>query len=166
MKIVLKDKVYVQKNDLSYLMNAMEGKAIPSSIINKVFGEIFICCDDNRYEFVEFTEPEAIEFFKGWTYSVDYMYVKDLTEEDLIDAGSSIIEQRNAVALKYNSMTPEERETHSDLRVECDLLEFKMLSIRDIVWLKQGHLKMEFPKDVRGTEDKKGLKGFLSWFRR
>lgn len=166
MKIVLKDKVYVQKNDLSYLMNAMEGKAIPSSIINKVFGEIFICCDDNRYEFVEFTEPEEIEFFKALSYSVDYMYVKDLTEEDLIDVGSSIIEQRNAIALKYNSMTPEEREAHNDLRIECDLLEFKMLSIRDMVWLKQGHIKMKFPRDVKGMEEKKGIKGLFSKFRR
>jgi len=166
MKIVLEDKVYVQNNDLSQLMHAMEGKAIPASIINKVFGQVFICCDDNRYEFVEFVEPEEIEFFKELSYSVDYMAVKDLTEDELIKVGSSIIEQRNTIALRYNEMTVEEREANSDLRTECDLLEFKMMSIRDIVWLKQGHLKMKFPKDVKGPDSGKGLKGFFSRFKR
>lgn len=162
MKIVLEDKVYVQNNDLAHLMHAMEGKAIPASIIQKVFGEVFICCDDNRYEFVEFDQPEEIDFFKSFTYSVNYMDLKDLSEEDLIKVGGSIIEHRNTIAQKYNSMTPEEREKNADLRTECDMLEFKWMSIRDVVWFKQGHLKMKLPRDVVKLEEKNGLMGFFS----
>ena len=55
MKIFVNDKVYVQKNDLAYLMRGAGDISIPISIINKVFGDIFIVTDENRYEFIEFS---------------------------------------------------------------------------------------------------------------
>ena len=59
MKIVLKDKVYVQINDLGPMMNFCEGKPIPACVINQVYGKFFICCDENRYEFMSFDQKEA-----------------------------------------------------------------------------------------------------------
>ena len=165
MKFVLKDKVYVQNNDLSLLMRAMEGKNIPASIIDKVFGEVFICCDENRYDYVEFDQPEEIEFFKSLTYSVDYMSVKDLSEEDLIKVGSGILEQRNEIAKKWNSMSEEERKNNQDLYLECELLDFKALSIRDVIWFKNKTLKMPLPREVKRLENN-GLRGFFSKFKR
>ena len=42
MKIITRDKAYVQLNDLAVLMKFNEGKSIPSSIINDIFSEVFI----------------------------------------------------------------------------------------------------------------------------
>ena len=39
MKVFANNKVYVQKNDLAYFMRGAEGVSIPSSIVEKVFGE-------------------------------------------------------------------------------------------------------------------------------
>lgn len=166
MKIVLDDKVYVQINDLGPMMNFCEGKPIPGCVINQVFGQMFICCDDNRYEFEEFTDPEAIKFFKGLTYSVDYMEVKDMTDEELINLGASIAEQKNEIAKKFNAMSKEEKEANQDLVTEYEMLDFKMLSVRDILWMRQGHIKVQLPFEVRKMEPKKGLKGFFSRFKR
>ena len=174
MKIVLKDKVYVQINDLGPLMNFMEGKSIPGCVINQVFGKFFICCDDNRYDFMAFDQKEAIEFFASLDYMVDYMEIKDMTEEEMIEYGVSIGEQRNEIAKKFNAMSKEEKEANQHLVKEHEMLDFKMYSVRDIVWMRQGHIKMELPYEVRKEEakiaekkeEKKGLKGFFSRFKR
>ena len=55
MKIFANNKVYVQKNDLAYLMRGAEDVSIPSSIMDKVFGQILIVTDENRYEFIAFS---------------------------------------------------------------------------------------------------------------
>ena len=66
MKVFANGKVYVQNNDLQYLLRTCDGISIPSSIINKVFGDVFIVTDDNRYEFVEFSNPEDVDFFREY----------------------------------------------------------------------------------------------------
>ena len=76
------DKVYVQKNDLAYFMRGAEGISVPASIIDKVFGQIFIVTDENRYEFVEFSSLEEIEFFKKCDWMVDYNLFDGMTEEE------------------------------------------------------------------------------------
>ena len=170
MKIVLEDKVYVQINDLGPMMNFCEGKAIPGCVINQVFGQMFICCDDNRYEFEEFTQREAIEFFSSLDYSVDYMAVKDMSDEELMNYGVSIAEQKNEIAKKFNAMSKEEKEANQDLIREYEMLDFKMLSVRDILWMRQGHIKIKLPFEVRKEEAKKeektGWKAFFAKFKR
>ena len=174
MKIVLKDKVYVQINDLGPMMNFMEGKAIPACVINQVYGKFFICCDENRYEFMAFDQKEAIEFFASLDYSVDYMEVKDMSDEELMDYGVSIAGEKNAIAKKFNAMSKKDKEANQHLIPECEKLEFKMLSVRDILWMRQGHIKIELPYEARKEEEKieekkeekKGLKGFFSRFKR
>lgn len=78
MKIFANNKVYVQKNDLTYLLH--NAKEIPTSIFEKVFNGIFIVTDDNRYEFIEFSKPEEIEFFKKNEWMVDYNSLDSMTE--------------------------------------------------------------------------------------
>lgn len=85
MKIITENKAYVQLNDLAYLLDALEEQPIPESIINKVFGKPFICTDDNRYEFMEFDTAEEIKFFKNLDYSADFMSLKDLNDEEIVE---------------------------------------------------------------------------------
>jgi hypothetical protein len=72
MKIFVKDKVYVQKKDLTHLLKAFNGKSIPSSIIDKVFNSPFFVNKDNEYDFVSFESLEAVDFFKKCTWIIDY----------------------------------------------------------------------------------------------
>lgn len=149
MKIVMSDKVYVQRNDLAYLMKSCEGKEIPASVINKVFSTIFICNESNRYEFLEFSDPIEIEFFKNLEYSVDYMELRDKCIDEIIELGVSISEKMNEIAKKFNELDEIEKAKNLNLIDEHELLEFKMYSLRDVAWLKQGKLKMKLPKDAK-----------------
>jgi len=163
MKIITNNSVFVQKNDIVYLNQS--DLAIPSSIFMKVFGNGIVIIDDsNRYDFIEFNAPEEIEFFKGIDWMIDYNQVKDLSEEETIALGQSIAEEKNIIAQKLNSMTPEEREENINMVSQYDLLDFKIYSLRDVFWFKQGHIKMELPEGVEfpaGFEQEKGIRKLI-----
>lgn len=128
----------------------------------KVFGSGIVIIDDsNRYEFVEFNTPKEIEFFKGIDWMIDYNEVKDLSEEETFELGQSILEEKNAIAKKFNSMSKEEKEKNRNMISQCKLLDFKIYSLRDFLWFKQGQIKMKLPNGVdspNGFEQEKGIK--------
>lgn len=147
MKIFANNKAYVQNNDLAYLMRGAEGISIPASIFEKVFGKVFIVTDQNRYDFVEFSEPKEIEFFKECDWMVDYNMFDGMTEEQIIEYGCKITDERNKMASEFNSLSQVEREKQY-MRVsnKLELLDFKMWSVMDVLWHKQGRLKFSLPK--------------------
>ena len=163
MKIITNNVAYVQKNDIVCLNQT--DLVIPASIFMKVFGNGIVIIDDsNRYEFVEFDAPEEIEFFKGIDWMIDYNEVKDLSEEETTALGQSIAEEKNNIAQRFNSMTPEERKENMNMVSQCELLDFKMYSLRDVLWFKQGHIKMELPEGVdlpAGLEQEKGIRKLI-----
>ena len=55
-----------------------------------VFGDVFIVTDDNRYEFVEFSNPEDVEFFKSCDWIINYHDFDEMAEEEIINYGSKI----------------------------------------------------------------------------
>lgn len=166
MKIITDNKAYVQLNDMGCLINS--NISIPSSIIMKVFGKGATIIDDrNRYEFIEFNEPGEIEFFKNLDWMIDYNSIKDLVEEEIIEMGKKIAEENNAIAQIYNAMTSEEQGNHEDLIFQSELLQFKMFSLRDVLWLKQGHISMKLPDEFvpdSRNDSPKGIKRLFKNF--
>lgn len=160
MKITTNTKVYVQKNDIAFLNQT--DLAIPASVYMKLFenGIIFIN-DDNRYDFYEFDKFEEIDFFDKIDWMIEYTEVKDLSEERIIRLGQSIIQEKNRIARVFNSMKSEEREKNKDLVLQCELLDFKLYSLRDFLWFKQGHIKIELPEEVDYPIDFRKEKGLV-----
>ena len=153
MKIFANNKAYVQNNDLAYLMRGAEGISIPASIFEKVFGKVFIVTDQNRYDFVEFSEPKEIEFFKECDWMVDYNSFDNMTEEEIIEIGCRINEERNKIAKAFNELKQKEKEKqYHKVSTQIELLEFKMMSVRDVLWHKQGNLKFPLPKGIKANE--------------
>lgn len=150
MKIITENKVYVQKNDIAYLNRT--DMPIPASIFMKVFGQGVVIIDDrNRYEFVEFTEPEEIKFFKKQDWIIDYNEVKDLSETELIELGQNMTKKSNEIVEKYNSMTQKERRKNREMVVLYELLWYKIHSLKDLLLYKKGKLKMTMPTEVSQT---------------
>lgn len=168
MKVITNDAIYVQMNDLAYLMTS--DTPIPASIMMKVFGRgMVIINDDNRYDFVRFTEDDEIEFFKDLDWIVDYDELKDKSDEELLKFGKSVAENRDSIATLYNKMSLEDRKQHPEMVEQCDLLEFKMYSIRDFLWYKQGHITMHLPientmKKEEPPKKKAGIKELIKRF--
>jgi hypothetical protein len=155
MKVIYDNCVYVQKNDIAYL--EASDLPIPASVFTRVFGNgITIIDDRNRYDFVLFKEKAEIDFFKGLDWMVDYNELKNLSEEEIIKLAENTNKERDEIVVTYNSMPVEERQKHGDMVTKCDLLEFKFYSLRDILWMKQGHISINIPKmRIRKTSNKK-----------
>ena len=147
MKIITSEAVYVQKNDIGFLNQT--DLPIPASIFLKVFGNgITIIDNSNRFEFVKFEEESEIEFFKNLDWIVDYDSVKDLDESQIIELGNTVVQQKNNIATQYNSMTYDERRANKHMILECERLDLKILSLRDALWFKQGHIHFDLPDGI------------------
>jgi len=165
MKIVTNNAAYVQKNDLIHLNQS--GLDIPASVYLKVFGQgITIVDDSNRYEFVKYEKSNEIEFFKNIDWMVEYTEVKDLTENEIMELAEKINEEMNTIADTYNSMSDDNKRKNYNMTERFELLEFKMYSLRDVLWFKQGHLTWALPEDIEypaiilapQEEEEKGIK--------
>ncbi len=150
MKVFVKNKVYVQKKDLTHLLKAFNGKSIPSSIIDRVFRNVFLVDNSNQYEFVEFELPEEVEFFKKCTWIVDYNDFEAMTFEEIIEYAFHVSEEYNRVANEYNGL-PEDEKIKEEVNTSTalELLKHKMWSVRDVLWHKQGYLRFPLPEGVR-----------------
>ena len=162
MKIITDDAIYIQKNDITYLNQylSLNNLLIPTSIFEKVFGSNIVIIDNsNRYEFIKFDKPEEIEFFQGIDWIIDYNKVKDLSEKDIITLAKNIAEEKNGIAKRFNSMIPEKRKKNINMTFQYELLDFKIYSLRNILWFKQGHIKMDLPKWIDFPNEVKQAKG-------
>lgn len=160
MKIITDTCAYIQRDDMTVLMKC--NRPIPRTIYRAVFSEEINIIDDyNRYEFLEFTRPEEIIFFKEADWIVDYNEVKDLSEDEFIKLGQQIVEEKNNIAHKYNCMSSQEKNNNIAMVLQCELLDFKMYALRDVLCFKQGHIKMKLPEGIdypSSLKKEKGLK--------
>ena len=138
-----KKKVYVQLNDVMMLMQ-LDG-TIPAEVMEKIFSDVFIVTDDNRFEFAEFVEPSTVKFFEECEWIPDFRQYKNMTEDEIIADGQVMANEMNELAVKWNGMNKNAREKNADILQRYEQLEFKMHSTAEILWTKQGHREMPFP---------------------
>jgi len=147
MKIFTNNAVYVQKNDIAFLNQT--DLDVPASIFLKIFGGGIT---RNRYDFIKFEDSVEMEFFRDIDWIVDYDEVKDLTDEQIIELGKDLSNQKNEIAKSFNSMSMEEQMENMDMFYQCEKLDFKMYSLRDLIWFRQGKLQFELPRDLECSE--------------
>lgn len=157
MKIFRNNKVYIQKNDIAYLTESDE--SIPNIIYNKLYrGQGIVIIDaSNRYEFMEFTEPEAIDFFGKQDWIIDYDEVKDLTQSEIDELSNDIAAERDAIAIVYNGMSSEEKKKNHFLLKRREELKYKMMALRDFQLFKLGYLKMKLPENIASISSEKKI---------
>ena len=137
------NKVYVQMNDM--MMLAHSDISIPTSIFEKVFSDVVVVNNSNRMDFVEFTQPNEVEFFESLDWIVDYKQIRYLSEEEIKEKVQEIANEMNEIANRFNSMTDEEKRDNQSLIQRHELLDYKMKYLAEILWVKQGRKQMPFP---------------------
>lgn len=155
MKIITEGKVYVQRGDITNLLNVTSRLSIPipSPVIEKCFSNGFTCTNDNRYEFLEFDDIICQDFFKKLKYIVDYSQFKYSSPEEIDNYYKNLIKKRNEILDEYNKMVKEEQKHRiKDISAQCLLIELQIMSVRDILWYKQGLLKIDFPIELQENE--------------
>ena len=160
MKIFLNNKVYVQKCDLAYILKGVEGTTFPISIID-VFGSTVKSFDEDSNNFVEFSSQEEKIFFKKCDWIVDYDFFKDMSEDDIANYRSQLIEEKAKMVKEYNDLADKlgERQLLKK-RIKIELMEHKIWSVREIQLYKKGNANFELPIEENNNVFKKIIKSF------
>lgn len=140
--------VYVQLQDIFFIFHETY-ITIPESIITKVFSNVTIVDDSNRFDFVRFDEDSEVAFFKKLDFIIDYDDYKDLTDKQLNEKYQKAVEMHNSVATEFNSMPLNLRNRNMDLRNKNAQLKHLFISISDLYELKHGNISFPFPEFVK-----------------
>ncbi len=150
MLIVRNGKAYIQRKDLLFIFNS--GIAIPEELMygmfSKSFDKVFFVDNSNEYEFVEFDDARCIEFLKSLWFIIDFDEYSVLAEEPLMVKIDGIIDEKNALVKKYNSMSQEERVDNYQLVIENKHLELKIHSAIDFLNYQIGNLDFSLPDGI------------------
>lgn len=139
-----KEKVYVQLNDMMMLNNSDE--VIPASIYEKVFlPGTLVVNDSNRMEFIEFSKPEEVEYFKTLDWIVDYKELRKLSKDEMqtkYEEESAILDQ---IASEYNETPPENKKIRHSTLKRFDLQRYKLAYYSEIYAIKYQEEEVAFP---------------------
>ncbi len=135
-------KVYVQKQDI--MMMRRTNSLLPVEVMEKSFGQVFIVCQDNRYEFEEFVDPNTVEFFEGCDWIPDFRKYYMMTEEEIMNAGQAVSDTNREMIEKLSAMH-EADDKYEELLMQYERSEHKMYGIADILFTKSGRKEMPFP---------------------
>ena len=135
-------KVYVQNNDLIMLNES--NISIPCSIY-KIINDIRILDDINRFDFIEFSNLNEIEFFEKLDWILDYKKFRNLKEEEILAIGRKIQTNMNNMASNFNNMSIEEKRNNYYLIKRIELLDYKLKSLVDVLLMIQGKKIINFP---------------------
>lgn len=154
MKIITDGAAYVQMNDLAFLINS--DLTVPTSIYMDVLGDgPLVVNSTNRHDFYKFEGQSEIDYFAEADFIIDYDEVKDLSDEEIMDFGQNLADLKSRTAKKFNNMPDKEREQNMQLIEQCELLDYKMFSLRDFYLFKQGTIYMNLPDGI----------AYPSWFK-
>ena len=162
MKLLIKDnkdKLYLQISDIIFIFQ--HELNLPDSIKEDFNEKLKIKTtrglEDNPYTFKLFTEPETINFVNGLDYIVDYSEYKQLTVPEIYEKAYLLQDKKQELAVSFNKLSLKDREKKQDVVSLCDELDFTILSLRDLVWFKEGSISMIIPGSKRAKKNEKKL---------
>lgn len=140
------ERVYVQKNDLMHLNRL--NQETPAFMIQRYFNIIMSRNNEEKMEFVEFKEPEEVEFFRKADWIIDYNEYMALSNEVLTQKIRSLTEHMRIIADKFNRMSLDDKKENMYFREVYRVKEYIRNSCILIEQLKSGKITMPLPNSV------------------
>lgn len=157
MKIIENNKIYVQKKDIKFLNTSPFYIPIPSSLLSIIYDEKIREIDDvSKNQFIEFSSPEEINFFQSIDWIINYDEIKDLGEREIFNVALNLAQNKNDILSKFSYMSKKTKIRNANLLIECDLIDFKIYSLKEILAFKKGLIQIELPKGVKYPNDYAG----------
>lgn len=138
--------VYVQMQDLMFIVNDLDDIAIPASIMNYFSSKVLVTVNNsNRFDFVKFDKEPEVAFFKTLNFIIDYNDYKNLTDEQFQERLKSCCQRYNSLAKKWNKMPETEHEKNINLLVSLQKLEYTIKFILELYAKRHGNSSMTLP---------------------
>ena len=158
MKIIKENKVYIQLSDvfnLNQIITLLNLKC-PISVTRKCFNDNIVIDGDNRDCFLEFTDKEAIIFFKKIDCIVDYYDLRTKNEEELMNMIKKLHQEVTIMTDKYNHMSHNnQNKNYRKYQKDYYLKSYKAHSINSFLAYLKGEKDLPLPNDIKPLETKK-----------
>ena len=164
MKVLLNNKIYVQRKDIAFLIHIFPhiSSKFPKQVLKRCFSKILICNDDNKYDFIEFDDIDSIKFFNNLSYIVNYYDYEGLSFEEIIRNVENIGNDINNLSDKYQELSEKvKKEKYSRFKYLIEIRFHKMNSIREVYKIKTGELNVNLPI-LEERKEEKSLKKHLN----
>ncbi len=146
MKINQNNRLYIQRIDLLYIYESFS--VIPASIYERTIKKKHFITDKNKYEFIEFTNPDEISYLDSIDWIIDYNEVKELKPEEILQLDKEIASQEIELIAKIRNMNNEDISNNLNMISKHHQIQLKRQSLRDVLWYKLGYINMTLPKEV------------------
>lgn len=143
MKLYRNGIMYIQKRDITSIIEATEKKYCNSDLTSNIF--MLTACQ-NGSDFKAITDKRIQEFIDGMDFVVDFDELESSTEEDVeikrIEAARALDEAQRRLNVETKKGTRDK-----DL-VEVHLATHRLSSIREYIDFKRGERQIDFPVEV------------------
>ncbi len=143
MKIINKNKLYVQKSDVEVALK--DKKRMPGDISAKLEKRLTEEKEESEKSFLLFDDESIANYFKGLDYILDYNVLQLSWTEAVKLCESAIIELNKASEDSRKGLDEE------DSNIKIALLKYKLETIKEVVKTKKGNM-------VVGTVEKTNTK--------
>ena len=147
MKVFINNKVYVQIKDILFISRMLSNIKMecPKSVLVRMFQ--IIRSNENKYNFIEFSNKEEIDFFKKLDFIISYKEYKNITHEKMTGYIENIGNDLYILAEKFQDLSEKEQENkYEKYQALCEEKYYKMESIREIYKISIGELSIDLPK--------------------
>lgn len=145
MKIIRDNIIYVQLEDINYIVNRNIG--CPKKIIKETLSQGYIAIDyDNMYDFVFFKDKEIIDFINKTSFILDYDELNMKSIKELNVMINNYLEEKKSLLDKFNSMTKYEKK--EDTLNNINDLEYKFYQVNKILLCKKGNDHLVLPEGI------------------
>ena len=154
MKIFTKNKVYVSRHDIVFILK--ERIPISYEVFKEIDHETLKNCDEfgaySSHEFVEFTTDEAREYFRTLPFILDYDKLKDLDIATLTSIKKLYYRYKKLFEDSFPNLIFD-RASIETYEFEIEIFGHLVLSYDEIIKYKQGILKIKMPKNYTVYDD-------------
>ena len=147
MKIIRKNRIYVQLNDINFMMKVLPYMSLecPKKLLEECFKKVN-GVQINKYSFIEFNDEEIINYFKKISFIVDYDKYKKLNYVEMQKCIENIGNELENISDRYNSYSEIEKVLkYKKIKTLCEMKYHKLNSIRDIYKFKNNELVFDLP---------------------
>ena len=138
--------VYVQVDDILFIVKNLGDMLIPASICCKIFcndGATITC--SNQYDFIKFNSDLEISFFKKLDFVIDYDDYKDLSDEQLKNHYNNVFLDYISSIKRWTRMSNEDQKKNTELKICIKKQRHMMKYIEEIYNLKHHPRDWYFP---------------------
>ncbi len=150
MKIILKDKVYVQWIDIKNLVYAKcaLGFYCPDLVCHK-YTELNENGSIMESEFVKFEDAEVVLFFNNFDFIIDYITFMKMNKKEMAMKYNYLLKSRNYISQFIHYDCAEKHNVErKKLLAKYDYLTYQILELNKFVDFKQGKFEMKLPTGV------------------